>query len=83
MKVIGLDLVVNEVVEEYRKKGMDFEKVYEHVDWDFNDEILLKKGLKERQGRWIRNGKGFSFCSAILMTSLPFLGGQDRKITNL
>ena len=46
-------LIANESVEEYRankKEGVvfkiDFEKAYDHVEWDFIDHVLEKKGIR-------------------------------------
>ena len=33
---------------------IDFEKAYDHVNWNFVDEVLERKGFKDRRRRWIR-----------------------------
>ena len=45
-------LVVNEVIDEIRKKGIgglifkvDFEKAYDSVDWSFLDVVMIKMGF--------------------------------------
>ena len=41
-----------------KKEGVmfkiDFEKAYDHVEWDFIDHVLEKKGLGDRWRKWIR-----------------------------
>ena len=48
-------LVANEVVDEKRRSGeegvvfkIDFEKVYDHVDWGFLDRVLERKGFNPK-----------------------------------
>ncbi|KAA0036600.1 hypothetical protein E5676_scaffold195G00490 [Cucumis melo var. makuwa] len=65
-QILDQAIIANEAIEEYksRKRGvllmLDFEKVYDHVDWDFLDRVLMKKGFgyKWRSG-WecVRNVK--------------------------
>ncbi|XP_028097918.1 uncharacterized protein LOC114297658 [Camellia sinensis] len=54
-QILDVVLVVNEVVKECRKAGnrglvfkADFEKAYNHVDWNFLDFVMDKKGYGER-----------------------------------
>lgn len=55
-------LIANEAIEDYgsrTKAGVllkiDFEKAYDHVDWDFLDKVLEKKGFdyKWRMQMWV------------------------------
>ena len=48
-------LIANEIVDEKRRLGkegvifkIDFEKAYDHVNWDFLDHVLEKKGFSPR-----------------------------------
>ncbi|KAL5548946.1 hypothetical protein UlMin_004177 [Ulmus minor] len=48
-------------VDDYRKRGetgvifkVDFEKAYDHVNWDFLDFVLEKKGFGVRWRSWVR-----------------------------
>ncbi|KAL5543048.1 hypothetical protein UlMin_010758 [Ulmus minor] len=59
-QILHVALVANEVVEEYRVSGkegvvfkVDFEKAYDHVDWNFLDFALEKKGFETRWRKWI------------------------------
>ena len=54
-------LVVNEVVEECRATGkkravfkIDFEKAYDHVEWEFLDFVLERKGFDSTWRKWMR-----------------------------
>ena len=54
-QILDVVLVATEAVEDYRKrkkKGVifkvDFEKAYDHVNWDFLDLVLEKKGFGVR-----------------------------------
>ncbi|KAL5567832.1 hypothetical protein UlMin_024407 [Ulmus minor] len=60
-QILDVVLVASEAVEDYRKrkkKGVifkvDFEKVYDHVNWDFLDLVLEKKGFGARWRSWMR-----------------------------
>ena len=60
-QILDVALVANEVVEEFRangKKGLvfkiDFEKAYDHVEWEFLDFVLEKKGFSNTWRKWIR-----------------------------
>ncbi|RVW21063.1 hypothetical protein CK203_107525 [Vitis vinifera] len=55
------DIIANEIVDEKRRSGeegvvfkIDFEKVYDHVSWDFLDHVLEKKGFSPRWRTWMR-----------------------------
>ena len=54
-QILDLVLIANESVEEYKEKKkdgivfkIDFEKAYDHVEWDIIDHVLDKKGFGER-----------------------------------
>ncbi|XP_020420593.1 uncharacterized protein LOC18774736 [Prunus persica] len=60
-QILDAALIANEVVEESRrlnKSGMvfkiDLEKAYDHVEWRFVDEVLIRKGFGDRWRSWIR-----------------------------
>lgn len=53
-------LIANEAIEDYRKWKkeemvfkIDFEKANDHVDWDFLDKVLWKKGFGCKWKSWI------------------------------
>ncbi|WJZ92594.1 hypothetical protein VitviT2T_011580 [Vitis vinifera] len=53
-------LIANEIVDERRRSGeegvifkIDFEKAYDHVRWDFLDQVLEKKGFSPRWRKWM------------------------------
>ncbi|KAM1060262.1 hypothetical protein TB1_024191 [Malus domestica] len=59
-QILDAVLVANEVVEEVRQKKeeglvfkIDFEKAYDHVDWRFLEEVLLRKGFGYRWRKWV------------------------------
>lgn len=54
-QILDVVLVATEAVEDYRKRGkrgvilkVDFKKAYDHVNWDFLDFVLEKKGFGVR-----------------------------------
>ncbi|KAL5577599.1 hypothetical protein UlMin_019298 [Ulmus minor] len=60
-QILDVVLVATEAVEDYRIKGergvifkVDFEKAYDHVNWDFLDFVLEKKGFGVRWRSWMR-----------------------------
>ncbi|RVW89628.1 hypothetical protein CK203_036367 [Vitis vinifera] len=60
-QILDVVLIVNEIVDEKRRLGeegvvfkIDFEKAYDHVDWDFLDHVLEKKGFSPRWRTWMR-----------------------------
>lgn len=60
-QILDLVLVANEVVEYYRslrREGVvvkiDFEKAYDHVEWEFLDFVMEKKGFGGRWRKWIK-----------------------------
>ena len=51
-QILDAVLIANEIVDERRHLGkeeivfkIDFEKAYDHVDWDFLDHVLEEKGF--------------------------------------
>lgn len=81
-QILNLVLIVNECVEEYcekNKKGVvfkiDFEKTYDHLEWDFRDHVLANKGFGEIWRKWIRGCLSFS-------TFLIMVNGRLRGICN-
>ncbi|KAL5543460.1 hypothetical protein UlMin_007244 [Ulmus minor] len=74
-QILDVVLVATEAVEDYRKRGergvifkVDFEKAYDHVNWDFLDFVLEKKGMPSI----IFRGWYDTFKIKILFTSLKF-----------
>lgn len=60
-QILDAVLIANELVEDYKKRKkegvvfkLDFEKAYDHVDWNFLDYALERKGFGERWRGWIR-----------------------------
>ena len=60
-QIFDVALMANEVVEDFRatgKKGVvfkiDFEKAYNHVEWEFLDFVLKRKGFDSTWRKWIR-----------------------------
>ncbi|KAL5548851.1 hypothetical protein UlMin_004082 [Ulmus minor] len=60
-QILDVVLVATEAVEDYRIRGergvifkVDFEKAYDHVNWDFLDFVLEKKGFGVRWRSWMR-----------------------------
>ena len=81
-QILDLVLIANEGVEEYREKKkegvvfkIDFEKAYDHVEWDFIDYVLEKKGFGERWRRWIKG------CLSSTNFSI-MINGRPRGIFN-
>ncbi|PRQ36601.1 putative RNA-directed DNA polymerase [Rosa chinensis] len=59
-QILDAVLVANEVVDETRKKKkeglvfkIDFEKAYDHVEWNFLDYAMESKGFGDRWRKWI------------------------------
>lgn len=76
-QILDAVLVANEVVDEIRvkkKKGLvfkiDFKKAYDHVDWNFLDFVLDKKGFGLKWRKWI-NGCLRSANFSILINGRP------------
>ncbi|KAL5540877.1 hypothetical protein UlMin_043269 [Ulmus minor] len=60
-QILDVVLVATEAVEDYRKRKkrgvifkVDFEKAYDHVNWDFLDLVLEKKGFGVKWRTWMR-----------------------------
>ena len=60
-QILDTVLIANEIVDEKkrsREEGVifkiDFEKAYDHVNWDFLDHVLEKKGFSPRWRTWMR-----------------------------
>ncbi|CAL8157492.1 unnamed protein product [Prunus armeniaca] len=58
-QILDAALIANEVVEESRKLNklgmvINFEKAYDHVEWRFVDEVMIRKGFGDRWRSWIR-----------------------------
>ncbi|RVW29274.1 hypothetical protein CK203_113578 [Vitis vinifera] len=60
-QILDAILIANEIVDEKRRLGkegvvfkIDFEKAYDHVNWDFLDHVLEKKGFSPRWRTWMR-----------------------------
>ena len=76
-QILDAALVANEVVEEGRKHNktgmifkIDFEKAYDHVEWSFVDDVLVRKGFGAKWRRWI-NGCLHSTNFSIMMNGKP------------
>ncbi|RVX08241.1 Transposon TX1 uncharacterized 149 kDa protein [Vitis vinifera] len=59
-QILDAVLIANEIVDERRRSGeegvvfkIDFEKAYDHVRWDFLDQVLEKKGFSPRWRKWM------------------------------
>ncbi|RVX07847.1 Transposon TX1 uncharacterized 149 kDa protein [Vitis vinifera] len=60
-QILNAVLIANEIVDERRRSGeegvvfkIDFEKAYDHVRWDFLDQVLEKKSAKG----WVKASRG-------------------------
>ena len=60
-QILDAVLIANEIVDERRHLGkeeivfkIDFEKAYDHVDWDFLDHVLERKRFSPRWRTWMR-----------------------------
>ena len=73
--ILDMVLIANEVVEDYRVKKkesivfkVDFEKAYDHINWDFLDFVMEKNGFGTRWKGWIEgclNSANFSVSSTV------------------
>lgn len=59
-QILDAALITNEVVKESRKHNaagsvfkIDFEKAYDHVEWQFVDEVMVRKRFWGRWRSWI------------------------------
>ncbi|RVW15726.1 putative ribonuclease H protein [Vitis vinifera] len=60
-QILDAVLIANEIVDEKKRSGeegvvfkIDFEKAYDHVNWDFLDHVLEMKGFSPRWRSWMR-----------------------------
>ena len=60
-QILDAVLIANEIVDEKRRSGeervvfkIDFEKAYDHVNWDFLVHVLEKKGFSPKWRNWMR-----------------------------
>ncbi|RVW47872.1 Transposon TX1 uncharacterized 149 kDa protein [Vitis vinifera] len=60
-QILDAILIANEIVDEKRRSReegvvfkIDFEKAYDHMNWDFLDHVLEKKGFSPRWRTWMR-----------------------------
>ena len=60
-QILDAILIANELVDEKRRSReeglvfkIDFEKAYDHIDWDFLDHVLKRKGFSSRWRPWMR-----------------------------
>ncbi|RVW79011.1 Transposon TX1 uncharacterized 149 kDa protein [Vitis vinifera] len=72
-QIMDAVLIANEIVDEektIREEGVvfkiDFEKAYDHVRWDFLDQVLEKKGFSPKWRKWM-NGCLSSVSYAVLV----------------
>ncbi|RVW38382.1 Transposon TX1 uncharacterized 149 kDa protein [Vitis vinifera] len=72
-QIMDAVLIANEIVDERRRSGeegvvfkIDFEKAYDHVRWDFLDQVLEKKGFSPKWRKWM-SGCLFSVSYAVLV----------------
>ncbi|KAH9670660.1 er membrane protein complex subunit 10 [Citrus sinensis] len=77
-QILDAVLVANEGLEEYRKCKrpgfifkIDFEKAYDHIDWDFLDFVLEARGFGQKWRSWMRD------CLNSVSFSI-FLNGRPR-----
>jgi len=63
----------NEVVDEARKCKkelllfkVDFEKVYDSIDWNYLDEVMLKMGFPILWHKWIKECIGTATTSVLV-----------------
>ncbi|RVW96746.1 hypothetical protein CK203_026101 [Vitis vinifera] len=85
-------LIANEIVDERRRLGeegvvfkIDFEKAYDHVRWDFLDQVLEKKGAKGwvKASRGLRQGdplSPFLFTLVADVLSRMLLRAEERNM---
>ncbi|RVW81815.1 Transposon TX1 uncharacterized 149 kDa protein [Vitis vinifera] len=59
-QIMDAVLIANEIVDERRRSGeegvvfkIDFEKAYDHVRWDFLDQVLEKKEFSPKWRKWM------------------------------
>ena len=60
-QILDAILIANELVDKKRRSReeglvfkIDFEKAYDHIDWDFLDHVLERKGFSSRWRSWMR-----------------------------
>ena len=67
-QILDAILITNELVDEKRRSNeegvvfkIDFEKVYNHVDWYFLDHLLEQKGFSSKWRSWMRGCLSFGW----------------------
>ncbi|KAM7490623.1 hypothetical protein LguiA_033544 [Lonicera macranthoides] len=86
-QILDLMLIANEVVEDCRvnkREGVvfkiDFEKAYDHINWDFLDFLLDKKGFGRRWRSWIRGCLSSVNFSVMINGKASGLFGASRGL---
>nr|CAN83685.1 hypothetical protein VITISV_003813 [Vitis vinifera] len=86
-QILDLVLIANEIVDERRRSGeegvvfkIDFEKAYDHVRWDFLDQVLEKKGFNLRWRKWM-SGCLSSVSYAVMVNGSAKVLGPTRPFS--
>ncbi|KAH7567886.1 hypothetical protein JRO89_XS07G0175400 [Xanthoceras sorbifolium] len=90
-QILDAVLMENEVVEECRKEKregvvskIDFEKAYDHVDWDFLNFVLEGKGLVDRaKGCQLVEGLNVGSDDIMIIEKGPIRDYQGRPLMTL
>ncbi|RVX23341.1 Transposon TX1 uncharacterized 149 kDa protein [Vitis vinifera] len=85
-QILDAVLIANEIVDEKKRSGeegvvfkIDFEKAYDHVNWDFLDHVLEMKGFSPRWRSWMR-GCLSSVSYAILVNGMLKDGSRQLEV---